>query len=272
MMTLSIGFIIFLLIGCLVGFLSGLLGVGGGVVIVPALMWVFQYYKALAIPENKMMHVAIGTSLAAMIITVLVAIYAHHKHRNIVWRLCFQLLPGTIVGVILGAWITSLLKSYVLSILFGILLILIAIYIFFLNKEKQENSRVISLNWTLYTIAGFVIGVCSGMLGVGGGSLVIPLLLFLHFPINKASGTSVTVVLPIAVVGTLSFIITGNISHIDIPFGTGFIYWPAFLGIGIGSVLAVSFGTWVGRRANKILLRRVFSVLLLLIALELFIQ
>ncbi len=271
MASLWIGFLLFLLIGCVVGFLSGLLGVGGGVIIVPFLTWIFTYYTSLGIPSGGVMHVAIGTSLATMIITALAAIFSHQAHGNIDWKLYLKLTPGTIVGVIFGSLIAILLKTSTLSIIFGVLLLLVALYIFFSAKQKQERGRPIHIHWLLFSLSGLIIGVCSGLLGIGGGTLVIPFLLLLHYPVTKVAGTSVTVVLPLAVVGTISFMILGNRINVDVPYSTGFIYWPAFFGVSIGSVLLVYLGTKVGKHANKVLLKRFFSIILILIAIEMLI-
>ena len=268
MSVLWIGILWFLLIGSCVGFLSGLLGIGGGIVIVPALAWIFEYYTPLAIPADKVMHISAGTSLATMVVTALAAIFAHHKQANIDWKVCFKLLPATIVGVILGSWIASLLRSHTLAIVFAVLLLLIAIYIFFSAKKEKNDCQITHINLVIYSLSGFIIGVCSGMLGVGGGSLVIPFLLLLHFPINRVSGTSVTLVLPLAIVGTIAFILMGNLGREGIPYSSGFIYWPAFLGISIGSIFVIQVGTKVGKRANKVLLKRIFSILLVIIALQ----
>lgn len=260
-------FIFFSLSGALAGFLSGLLGIGGGVIVVPILAWIFVAFSS--VPHSATMHVAAGTSLAAMIITSLAASFSHHQRGNVDWLTWRKLLPSTIVGVVFGVLLASTLETRALSIIFACVLILIALQIFFFSKQK-ENELIEHPHWFIFNLAGLLVGACSGLLGIGGGALLIPFLLHYHFPMNKTAGTSAACIVPLSILGTLMFMITGQFHEAaPIPYSTGFIYWPAFIGVAIGSVLFVHLGTWVGARANKKLLKRIFSCLLVLIALQL---
>lgn len=264
---LYIEIILFLLVGGIAGFLSGLLGIGGGVIVVPAMTWVLAWAGT---PQSMLMHIAAGTSLAAMIITAIAAAWSHHKRGNVDWKMWSYLLPATLIGAVLGVWLASLLNTRVLSIIFACMLLLIALQILFFAKPEGHAKK--SPHFFVTSIMGLIVGVASGLLGIGGGALLIPFLLFYNFPMNRTSGTSAACILPIALVGAIGFMITGSLHPLamKLPYSTGFIYWPAFFGIAIGSVALVPVGTWLGAKVNKELLKKCFAVLLILIALELF--
>ena len=260
-------FLFLFLAGALAGFLSGLLGIGGGVIVVPALVWIFIAFSS--VPHLAIMHVAAGTSLSAMIITSLAASWSHHQRGNVDWLTWRKLLPSTIIGVVFGVLLASTLNTRTLSIIFGCVLILIALQIFFFSKQK-ENELIEHPNWIIFNLAGLLVGAFSGLLGIGGGALLIPFLLHYNFPMNKTAGTSAACIIPLSILGTVMFMITGHLHEATpIPYSTGFIYWPAFIGVAMGSVLLVHFGTWAGTKVNKQLLKRIFSCLLILIALQL---
>jgi uncharacterized protein len=256
---------LFVVAGALAGFLSGLLGIGGGVVVVPALIWIFQ--ASGLIPYGQIVHMAAGTSLAAMIITAIFSVRAHAQRGNVDWSITRQFAPWMIPGVIVGASISGLLHTKTLLIILGIILMLVAIRMFFVAKIKAH--RTLPPAWVTRTVA-FVIGGKSGLLGLGGGILVVPFLTYSGVCVRKAAGTSASCTLPLAIAGTISFILIGHHIH-HIPLSSGYVYWPAFLGIALGSVLFVSLGSWLGARLHTTWLKRVFALLLFLVGLHLLI-
>lgn len=260
---MPIQLILFFLAGGCAGFLSGLLGVGGGVIVVPMLVGILTY---LHVPDAAIMHIAAGTSLAAMIVTAIAAVISHNKRGNIDWPIWCLLVIPAVIGVIVGAWLASQLDTKILSSIFAIVLIIIAIQIFFFSKPK---AHLIEPNKIIIILGGIIAGVASGLLGIGGGALLIPLLIYCNMPMTRVSGTSAACILPLSIVGTIVFIITGSLVPSNLPYSSGFIYWPAFLGIAIGSVLLVPLGTWLGAKVNKRVLKRCFAILLVLVAFEL---
>ncbi len=273
MLVLVIEFILFIIIGSLSGFLSGMLGIGGGVIVVPGLALVFKYF-APNIPASSVMHMAAGTSLAAMVITASGSTYTHQKLRDVDWSVWLKFLPGGVIGAIVGAWVASLLPTHVLAIIFGVVLLLIATHIYWDARHSESESKQLPIRvvpYIVYGLGGATFGVFSGLLGVGGGVLIIPFMLFLHYRMHDVVGTSAAVILPLSIVGGIAFIITGIINHVSVHYASGYVYWPAFVGVAIGSVLFVSLGTKTSHRVDVSLLKKVFSVLLVFIAIELFV-
>lgn len=256
-------FILFIATGALAGLLSGLLGIGGGVVVVPALVWIF--HSLPAIPYNQVVHMAAGTSLAAMIVTATASVRAHARRGNVNWSVVKKFVPGMIIGVIIGASVAGMLGTNVLTIILGIVLILIALRIFFFSKVISHRS--FPAFWVVF-LASLFVGFKSGLLGLGGGVLTIPFLMYFGLEMRKASGSSAACTLPIAIVGTISFIIIGWHAQ-PIHWGSGYVYWPAFLGIAIGGVLFVPLGALLGAHLHTKWLKRIFAVFLLAVSIHL---
>ncbi|MDF1796489.1 MAG: sulfite exporter TauE/SafE family protein [Coxiellaceae bacterium] len=272
MLVLVIEFILFIIIGSVSGFLSGMLGIGGGVIVVPGLALVFKHF-APNIPASSVMHMAAGTSLAAMVITASGSTYTHQKLDDIDWKVWLKFLPGGVVGAIVGAWIASLLPTHVLAIIFGVVLLFIAVHIYWDSRKRDSDDEQLSIRvvpYIVYTLGGAAFGVFSGLLGVGGGVLIIPFMLYLHYHMHDVVGTSAAVILPLSIVGGIAFIITGIINHVAVHYASGYVYWPAFAGVAIGSVLFVALGARTSHRVDVSLLKKIFSVLLVFIAIELF--
>lgn len=260
-------FIGYLIIGCIAGTISGLLGFAGGIIVVPALTFLFSYQPII----NKSLdfHLASGTSLATMIVTVGIAAFTYIVRKNIFWNALIKLLPGMLLGVIIGLICSSHFSTALLKIIFGIFLFFVSIYTFF-NKKNGDN----------YTFPPFVIlfffailiGFISGLLGIGVTSLTLPLLLFFNTPIRKASGICAACSFPIAIIGTLGFIWTGWSLTTHIPYATGYIYWPAFLGIIITSVIFTPLAAFLADHVPTKILTHILAVVLFCIGIALIIH
>lgn len=270
-------FYIFLLIGAFSGFLAGLLGLGGGVVVVPALATVFIQYHVIT--PDQLMQMAIGTSLSAIIVTFTVSLYAHAKRGSVRWEFVKRLLPLLIFGVIIGALIAHHLPSNYLRIFFCIFLIAIALKLLLPDKkekiieaeevkieEKIKKVSVLPSRFYLIVIP-VLVGILSSCLGVGGGLILIPFLLSCRLPMREAMGTSVACGLGIGIIATASFMLLGG-AQVDLPWSTGYIYWPAFLGIAMTSVIFAPLGTAVAYRLPTQILQRILAVFLLLVAVK----
>lgn len=274
-MTVALEVILFLLVGGLSGFLSGLLGTGGGVVVVPALALIFKYLIT-SVPKPVIMHVAAGTSLASIIITASMSTYLHYsKYRDVDWSVWWRLLFGGVIGAIAGAWLASCLGSRTLAMVFALVLATIAVHIFIKARggaEQQQNQVVREASIWLYHLAGFVFGWFSGLLGVGGSVLIVPFMMLMRYPMKTIVATSIAVIVPLSIVGAIAFMVTGSLQSILIPRSTGFVYWPAFFGLSVGSLALVNLGTKASHHANTVLLKRCFAVLLVVVAVEMFVH
>ena len=255
--------ILFLLaMGALAGMFAGLLGIGGGIIIVPVLAVVFT---AQGISIDVLMHVAIGTSLATIVITSLSSIRAHQKHHAINWSVVRIITLGVFSGGLIGSIIAKLIPGENLKLIFSIFMFLIAAQMFFGNTTKPHRILPGKLGM-IFT--GTVIGIVAALMGVGGGSMTVPFLTWCNMSIRNAVATSSAIGFPIAVAGTLGFIITGW-SVSDRPvMSFGYVNLPAFLSIVIASVLSAPLGAWIAHRIAPILLKRIFASFLFILALK----
>jgi uncharacterized protein len=246
----------YLLLGMVAGMTGGLLGLGGGIVIVPALLFLFIYQ---GLPGDILMHMAVATSLATIVFTSISATWAHHRHGAVSWHVVRLLGPGIIIGAIAGALIADQLRSDSLQTAFGLFEILVALQIGFGIKPSAQRSLP---NSTGMVATGGVIGTISSLLGIGGGTLTVPFLLWCNVNIRKAVATSSACGLPIAVAGTATMIITGwNYSRL--PEGTtGYVYWPVVVMISIASVCTAPLGARLTHTLPVDILKRVFAIVL----------
>jgi uncharacterized protein len=264
---MEIAIVIYLLIGVIAGFMAGLFGIGGGMIIVPGLAYLLP---ADGVANAQVMHVAAGTSLASIILTLLVAAITHLKNKTIIWAAFRNLLPGIVIGAIVGASITSHLPTFALKILFGVFMIALGIYM--VCKKEQTATTDFSPKIWQWLSAGLFIGCMSSLLGVGGGAFAVPILLRFGVPIHKATATSVVCALAPSIIGAICFMIAG--AHVTgLPRGSvGYVYWPAAIGIAVVGFAFVPLGAKLAQRLSSILLKRIFAVYLVLVGIDMFIH
>lgn len=229
--------LIYVAAGVFAGLMSGILGIGGGLVVVPALLYIFQH-DAL-IPLKLSMHFAAGTSLAVMIFTSQSSIYSHLKLGDILWRVYNCLWPGIFVGVMVGSVSAYFIPTRVLEMIFGLFLLVVGFKM--LWGEDVAKHRQFPRGW-INALVTFIIGFKSGLLGVGGGVLVIPYLTYCGVEARKIAAVSSLCTLTVAVLGTLIFILTGSWESGLPTYATGFIYWPAVIAVALPSVLFAPLG------------------------------
>ncbi len=253
----------YLALGAVAGVLAGLLGVGGGLVIVPALVWV---YRAHGFDEALVAHLAVGTSLATIVATSLSSVRAHHRRGAVRWPLVARLAPGIVLGTWLGAVVADRLSTVWLQRVVGVFALAVAVQM--LRGVKPSGHR--DLPGALgMTAAGGVIGGLSGVVGIGGGSLTVPFLTWCRVDIRRAVATSAACGFPIAVAGALGFIVTGwSVPKLP-PGSTGYVYWPAFAGVAAASVLSAPLGAYLAHTLPVVVLRRVFALVLGVVGLKL---
>ena len=257
---------IYLIVGAFAGTASGLLGIGGGIIVVPALEAIFA--TSIFIPPSYVMHMAIGTSLAIMVFTTLSGSYAYLKRGSIRWPMIKQLLPYLLIGAIVGVLIANFLPSRFLRIIFAVFLMLISLHMLIGHHSHRDAKRIPQsiVSW----IAVFI-GALTSILGAGGGAMQVPFLLRLQLEIREALGTSLVCSIFTSLVAASCFMLTGLITPEKIAWSTGYIYWPAWVGITIASVLFAPFGVALAHKLPTPLLKRIFAAFLLLIALDMFI-
>lgn len=259
-------FFLYIAIGAVAGVLAGLFGVGGGAVIVPALLLAYGF---AGIDNSVAMHLAVGTSFASIIVTAISSVRAHHQHKSVRWDIFLNLLPGICLGVFVGGLMASQLEGYVLQLAFGIFLVLISLQMGL--RLRPEGSGGLP-GKMLLNVAGMSIGGVSAFFGIGGGSLTVPFLSWRSVKMQQAVGTAAACGLPLAIAGTASYITFGW-NHADLPeWSTGFVYWPAFLGIVISSVLFAKWGATMAHRLPAAKLKQIFAVFLFFVGLFLIIQ
>lgn len=259
-----ITFTLYISVGVISGFIAGLLGVGGGIVIVPALLFTFSF---LQFPPDFIMHMAIATSLACIIPTAISSARTHHHHKAILWPVMHFFIPMIVIGAIIGAFLASKLDGDFLKRIFAFFTFLVSLQMIFRITPHKSTSK---LGPAKLTTSGVLIAVISSLLGIGGGTLIVPLLVWNGVDIKKAVGTSALCGIPIAIAGSVSYVITG-MSEAYMPAGSfGFIYLPALLGILPTSIIFAQIGARMTHRVSINWLRLIFAFFLLSISLHMF--
>lgn len=264
---LYIELIIFALLGLGAGILSGLLGLGGGLIIVPGLLFIF---KLAGFKSQLLMHMAAGTSLACMLPTATMAVYSFHQRKLIDWTKVTALLPGMMTGILSGSFFAASLHSELLEMALGILFIIVSIQFIFNNNEHKTSQKTFPHPLITFIFGSFF-GFMSGLLGVGGGMFLIPFLVYFSTPMQKASGTASACLLLPVLVGVISFIFLGQHQHDRMFYTTGFIYWPAVFIIALFSTPSVQLGAKLGEYLPVPILKKIFSVILFISGLNLLI-
>lgn len=249
--------IIFLLLGAIVGFFAGLLGVGGGGIMVPVLTSYFLYKN---VPIESVVHLALGTSMASIIMTSASSLYAHQKHQGVVWDVVKVMTPGVLIGTFAATYFVTQISSRYLAIFFALFMAYVSIQMFLNNQPKP--SRVIPGKLGLLG-AGGGIGAISAVVAIGGGSLTVPFLAWHNVSLKKAIGTSAAVGFPIAVAGTLGYLINGWGQVYQQAYLFGFIYLPAVVLISLVSYFTAPLGARLAHKLPIPVLKKVFAVFLL---------
>ena len=249
------------ILGLFVGFIAALLGIGGGMVVVPCLYYIFTWTGI--IPDSPM-HYAAGTALMVMIATSVGAVVAHARRGDVVWSLTRRVLPGISIGVICGVIIATLISGQILMLVFGAILLIVAFTMIFGFKANTTREERIPRQRYL-NLFGFAIGYKSGMLGVGGGAISVPWLTWMGLPQPKVSGTSSTFTFPAAVIGAAAFCVTGliDVDRPEVPFTLGYLFWPALPVAGLTSIVGTRFGAIFSSKVPGRQLRILFGLILI---------
>jgi len=254
--------ITFLALGSIVGLMAGLLGIGGGGIMVPILTTIFLFN---GVSTEIVVHLALGTSMASIIVTSISSLRAHHLKGAVIWNIVRKMSPGIILGAFLATFIVRQASSFYLAIFFSLFMSFIAIQMF-INKTPKPNRKISKTPGLL--IAGSGIGAISAMVSIGGGSLTVPYLVWHNIDIKKAIGTSAAIGLPISIAATAGYLINGWGMHSTEAFTFGYIYLPAVICISSASYLTAPYGVKLAHKLHVSVLKKVFSVLLILLSLK----
>ena len=252
----------FLLLGSVVGFIAGLLGVGGGGFMVPVLTVIFLQQ---GIHIDNVMHLALGTSMASIIVTSFSSLRAHQRHGAIHWKIVKLMSLGVIIGTFISTFLASHLSSLNLAIFFTIFMAYTAVKIL-VNKQANTANKHISNTNLLISSTG--IGAISALVSIGGGSLTVPYLVSKNINLKKAIGTSAAIGLPLSIAGTLGYLINGLDNNIPLDYSFGFIYLPAVFFISITSFITAPYGVKLAQYLPVKILKKVFAFLLILLSLK----
>ncbi len=256
---------IYLPLGVIAGVLAGLFGVGGGIVFVPALLVGFEW---LQMPESILTHVAVGTSLACVVVTATSSTLAHHRRGSVIWLRVKEMTPFLLGGAFLGAWTADQLSGFVLRLILGSFLFIMSIKLLFESKQKIKGQVDRQSSFLITALMGSLTGWISSMLGIAGGALTVPFLKGFGLSIRDSVGTASALGLPIALAGTVSFIFVG-MDHEQLPMWSwGYVYFPAFFGIVSTSAYSARWGAKLAHFIDQMLLQRLFGLMLLFLSIR----
>jgi uncharacterized membrane protein YfcA len=254
--------LVYLALGLAAGYVAGLLGVGGGLVMVPVLAWAFA---AQGFASDYNIHLALATSLAVIVPTSISSVRAHHAHGAVDWLAVRRIVPGILAGTLLGSLAAAWLSDSWLKAFFTVFLFYAATQM--LLGFKPKPTREIP-GWPGMTLAGGAIGLVSSWAGIGGGTLSVPFLTWCNTGLRRAIGTSSAIGFPIAVAGTLGYVISGQAARGLPPASLGFIYLPALVAIAAGSWLTAPLGARATHLWPVAVIKKVFAGLLYLIGMR----
>ncbi len=244
-----------------VGFVAGLFGIGGGLITVPFLYYIFG---SLGVNQSYIMHLAVGTSFAIIIPTSIVSVLTHHKFKAVDFDIVKSYGMYVIVGVILGTLYAASLKTKSLVLFFSIVIFCLGIYLLVL-KEK-EKSVIIKIKLHLKIILGLIVGFISAPMGIGGAIMNVPILKFFGYSINKAIGSAAAIGFLIALFGAIGFLITGSVLETNLPLSIGFLNIPAFLTFIPITTFMARIGANTVHKIDKNKISKIFGFFLLIIA------
>ena len=248
-----------------VGFVAGLFGIGGGLITVPFLYYIFGQ---LGIDQQYIMHLAVGTSFAIIIPTSTVSVLTHHKFKAVDFDIVKSYGIFVVFGVIIGTIFAASLKTKSLVLFFSIVILFLGIYLLLL-KEKEKNI-IIKIELHLKIILGFIVGFISAPMGIGGAVMNVPILKFFGYSINKAIGSAAAIGFLIALFGATGFLISGSYLKTNLPLSIGFLNIPAFLIFIPITTFMARIGARTVHKIDKNKISKFFGIFLLLIAAKFF--
>ena len=242
------------------GFFAGFFGIGGGIITVPCLFYIFG---SVGIDKSFIMHLAVGTSFAIIVPTAIMSVFTHYKHQAVDFNVVKTYGVFVVIGVIIGAFFAASMHTKSLVLFFSLVMYLLALNLIFL-KDKTK----IKLKFNLFqrTVFGFIVGFVSSLMGIGGAIMNVPILKFVGYTINKAIGSAASIGFLISVFGCLGFLISGLLVKIDLPMSVGFINIPAFLIFIPITIIMAKVGATTVHKIKKEIIAKLFGSFLIIIA------
>ena len=252
--------LIMTLTAIIAGFFAGFFGIGGGIITVPCLFYIFG---AVGVDKSYLMHLAVGTSFAIIVPTAMMSVFTHYKHNAVDFGVLKSYGIFVVFGVIIGSFFAASLHTKSLIIFFSIVMYLLALNLIFL-KDKTK----IKLKFSLFqrTFFGLIVGFVSSLMGIGGAIMNVPILKFVGYTINKSIGSAASIGFLIAVFGCLGFVISGLIIKTNIPLSLGFINIPAFLIFIPITIIMAKVGATSVHKIKREIITKLFGLFLILIA------
>ncbi len=248
----------FVIAGAFAGVCAGLFGVGGGMVIVPVLVWIFTAYH---FSPEVVTHLAVGTSLATIVVTSISSLTAHNKRGGVRWDIWRNMALGLVIGSIVGAGVADKIDGDSLQAIIGVGALLIALKMLFFSNKEHINKPLTPPS--VQFGAGTGIGLASSIFGIGGGSLTVPFLNWAGLSMKQSVGTAAACGLPIALAGAAGFAWFGK-DMTNLPEGTiGFVHITGFLCISVASFITAKIGAKLAHQLPALMLKRAFGILLL---------
>jgi uncharacterized membrane protein YfcA len=243
----------YLAIGALVGFFAGMLGIGGGAIMVPLLVWTFS---AQGLPQVHILHLAVGTSLATILFTSAASVRAHAARGAIRWDIAARITPGILAGGLVGSALASLISAVVFAAIFTAVIYAAATSMLLDRKPRasREPPGIAGM-----TGVGFLVSLFSTLAAVGGAFVTVPFMLWCNVPLLQAIGTAAAIGFPIALSGAAGFVATGLRETGLPPYSLGFVFLPALGGIVVSSMLMAPVGAAVAHRLPTLWLKRIFA-------------
>lgn len=247
-------------LGAVAGVLAGMLGIGGGLVIVPMLVFAFSWQH---FPDPVVMHLALGTSMASIIFTSVSSFWAHHRRGAVQWFVVRRIVPGILVGTLLGSCLAARMSTGFLKGFFVVFLYYVGAQML-LNRKPKPSRQIPGLSGMFGV--GSVIGAFSSLVGIGGGTLSVPFMIWCNYSAHVAIGTSAAIGFPIAIAGTVGYIYNG-LHATGLPaYSVGFVYLPALTGLVCASVMTAPMGVLLAHSLPVERLKRVFAIVLFVVA------
>jgi uncharacterized membrane protein YfcA len=256
-------YLAYLLLGAVAGYLGGMFGIGGGTILVPVLLMLFE---AQHFPAEHAMHLALGSSMAVILFTSIASMRKHHQHGAVNWQVVRRITPGILLGTAIGSLVAASISPFYLTIFFALFVLFAASQIL-LDIQPHASRQLPGIAGM--TLTGTFTGWISTLVSVGGGTITVPFLLWCNVPIRHAIGTASAIGFPIAVGGTIGYILTG-MHATGLPSSSlGYVYLPAMLGCALVSIITAPIGAKTAHSVNVTVLRKLFAVLLIGLAAKL---
>jgi uncharacterized protein len=247
-------------IGAAVGFFAGMLGIGGGAIMVPLLVILFE---AQGLPKSHILHLAVGTGMATILFTSVASVRAHAARGAIRWDIARDITPGILAGGLFGSWIASFIPPLVFAALFTAIIYIAATNLLLDRRPKPSRQPPGFAGMFAF---GFVVSAVSALTAIGGAFMTVPFMLWCNVPMLQAIGTAAVIGFPIAAAGTVGFIVTGLRESGLPPHSVGFVYLPAMAGIVVASMLMAPVGAAAAHRLPTVWLKRIFALLFYVMA------